>query len=308
MERFEKGSTIGYVGLGKMGLNMVTLMKENEYNVVAYDRSQESRKEAEELGVEPRDSIQGLIESLEAPRTIWIMVPHQAVGDVLEDLCGHLDEGDTVIDGGNSHYTESVERAKRCREQGIHFVDIGVSGGPGGALNGACMMVGGGRGQFDRLEPLINILCVEGGYGYMGEAGAGHFAKMVHNGIEYGMMQAIAEGFEIMKKSEFGFDLAEVARVYSKGSVIESRLIDWARDAYQEWGNELEGISGSAKASGEADWTVQAAEELGVKRNVIADALEARYASQEEPNYQGQVIMALRNKFGGHEAGRSETK
>ncbi|MEX1026990.1 MAG: decarboxylating 6-phosphogluconate dehydrogenase [Candidatus Paceibacterota bacterium] len=302
MEQFTTGSTLGYVGLGKMGLNMVTRMHEQGYEVVAYNRSEGPRAEAAALGIKVCESTAELAASLEAPRTIWIMVPHQAVDDVLEDLCGNLSEGDTVIDGGNSRYVDTLERAKRWEERGIHFVDVGVSGGPGGARTGACLMVGGERDQYDRLEPLLKTLSVADGYGYMGKSGAGHFVKMVHNGIEYGMMQAIAEGFEIMNESEFGLDLAEIARVYGKGSVIESRLIDWTFDAYSDWGNELDGVSGSAKASGEGDWTVEAAKKLGVAHTVIADALAARYKSQEEPNYQGKVIQALRNKFGGHSA------
>jgi len=262
--------------------------------------------EAADAGIEVRASINELVSSLETPRTIWIMVSHKAVDAVLDELVPQLDTGDTVIDGGNSHYTETVARATRLGEQGINFVDVGVSGGPGGARNGACMMIGGEREQFERLEPLFTVLNVEGGYGYMGKSGAGHFVKMVHNGIEYGMMQAIAEGFDIMRQSEFELDLAEIARVFANGSVIESRLIDDMYGAYTQWGNELEDVSGSAHASGEAGWTVKAAEELGVPRAVIADALEARYASQENPTYQGKVIMALRNKFGGHDLEQGE--
>ena len=318
MQYFDKGSTIGYIGLGKMGSNMVKRLREFGYNVIATDPKEEARKEVEEeAGAETRESAAEVVQALEAPprppeasgeggRTIWIMVPHDVVDNVLEEIGEYLEEGDTVIDGGNSPYTKSVDRARLLAETDKHFVDVGVSGGPEGARNGACMMIGGPREQFERLEPMFKILNVDGGYGYMGEAGAGHFVKMVHNGIEYGMMQSIAEGFNIMKCSEFDLDLAEVARVYANGSVIESRLIDDTYEAYLQWGNELEDVSGSAHASGEADWTVKAAEELGVPREVIADALEARYASQKEPNYQGKVIMALRNKFGGHSLHQSD--
>ena len=305
-QHFDQGSTIGYIGLGKMGLNMVTRMREFGYNVVATDPDTEARESAAEVGAETRESAKEVVAALEQPRTVWLMVPHQVVDDVLSEIGESLETGDTVIDGGNSPYTKSVDRAAMFEKDGINYVDVGVSGGPGGARDGACMMIGGPREQFDRLEPLFRILNVDGGYGYMGASGAGHFVKMVHNGIEYGMMQSIAEGFHIMKCSQFDLDLAEVARVYANGSVIESRLIDDTREAYLEWGNDLAEVSGSAHASGEADWTVKAAEELGVPREVIADALEARYASQKEPNYQGRVISALRNKFGGHSLDQGE--
>lgn len=304
MKTLEQGRAIGYIGLGKMGSNMVTRMREFGYNVVATDPDEDARAAVEAVGAQTRESARDVLAALDGAdvdgRTIWIMVPHQVVDDVLDELAEDLEAGDTIIEGGNSPYTKTIERAKRFSEKGVNFVDVGVSGGPGGARNGACMMIGGPREQFDRLEPLFKILNVDGGYGYMGESGAGHFVKMVHNGIEYGMMQAIAEGFHIMKCSDFDLDLAEVARVYANGSVIESRLIDDTHEAYLQWGNELADVSGSAHASGEADWTIKAAEELGVPREVIADALEARYASQKEPNYQGKVIMALRNRFGGH--------
>jgi len=308
MEQFVQGSTIGYIGLGKMGSNMVKRMREFNYNVTATDPNEKARAGAESVGVDTYETASEVVNALSSPRVVWVMVPHQAVDTVLDELDGNLEEGDLIIEGGNSPYTATVERSKRFQDQGVHFVDIGVSGGPSGARNGACMMVGGPKEQYDRLTPLLQILNVDGGYGYMGESGAGHFVKMVHNGIEYGMMQAIAEGFDVMKSSQYNLDLAEVARVYSNGSVIESKLIDDMYEAYLQWGRDLSSVSGSAHASGEADWTIQAADELGVMHSVISDALEARYKSQEEPTYQGKVISALRNKFGGHALDQGEDR
>ncbi len=300
MTQLRKGSTIGYIGLGKMGLNMVTRMKEEGFKVVAFDPDLQARERAKKAGAVIKESIPELLGALPAPRTVWLMVPHQVVDEVLTEFNGFIEFGDTVIDGGNSPYNKSIDRSQMFAEGGVKFVDIGVSGGPEGARHGACLMVGGPKEEYDRLVPLLRRLAVPDGYGYMGSSGAGHFVKMVHNGIEYGMMQAIAEGFEVMRRSEFGLDLQAAARVYRHGSVISSRLMDWTEAAYEKWGGELEQVSGRADASGEADWTARTAERLGVSVPAIREALNVRYASQKEPSYQGKVISALRSQFGGH--------
>jgi len=299
---------IGYIGLGKMGCNMVTRLIEKKYDVVAYDVSVDARDEARKIGAQATDSIQELVNSLKTLRLIWIMVPHKVVDVVLGEIVPLLDRGDTIIDSGNSNYKDSMRRATEAKARGIAFLDAGVSGGPDGARRGACIMVGGERLVFDKFESLFRDLAVPDGYGYMGKNGAGHFVKMVHNGIEYGMMQAIAEGFSIMKKSDFGLDLTRVTDVYSHKSVIESRLVGWLKNAYEQSGEGLDGISGKVAHSGEGKWTVEAARELDIPAPIIEGALRFRKESQENPSYTGQIISALRNQFGGHDVSNAKKK
>jgi 6-phosphogluconate dehydrogenase len=297
---------LGYIGLGKMGYNMAELLLEKGNQIVAYNRGAEPVKKIAQQGAQPADSIRSLVAALEPSRLVWIMVPYQAVDGVLKELAPLLAKGDTVIDGGNSPYKESMRRAKELEGKGIDFLDAGVSGGPGGARHGACIMVGGSEKVFRKYEQLFKDASVEGGYAYFGSAGAGHFVKMVHNGIEYGMMQALAEGFAVMKASSFNLDLVKIADLYNHRSVIESRLVGWLKGAYAQYGKELAGISGSAAQSGEGQWTVDAAKELGVPAPIIEGALEFRIQSQKNPSYTGKIISALRNQFGGHEAGEKK--
>jgi 6-phosphogluconate dehydrogenase len=292
---------IGYVGLGKMGFNMVERLLEKGYIPVAYDVNEAVVRETARLGATPSASLESLAASLTAPRLIWLMVPHETVDALLDRLIPHLSSGDTIIDGGNSFYKDSMRRAAMAAEKGIDFLDVGVSGGPAGARNGACLMVGGKRESFERLEGLCRDLSTAGGYGYVGPSGAGHFVKMVHNGIEYGMMQAIAEGFAVMKASSFHLDLTSIAELYSHGSVITSRLVEWLRQAYLEYGEDLEVVSGSVAQSGEGLWTVEAAAELGVPAPIIEGAVNFRTASGEQPSYTGKILSGLRNQFGKHE-------
>jgi len=299
---------LGYVGLGKMGYNMAELLLEKGNQIVAYNRGAEPVRKIAQRGAQPADSIRSLVAALEYPRLVWIMVPYQAVDDVLKELTPLLAKGDTVIDGGNSPYKESIRRAKELEAKGIDFLDAGVSGGPGGARRGACIMVGGKEKVFRKYEQLFRDASVEEGYAHFGAAGAGHFVKMVHNGIEYGMMQALAEGFAVMKASPFNLDLVKIADLYNHRSVIESRLVGWLKNAYEQHGLDLAGISGSAAQSGEGMWTVETAKELGVPAPVIAGALEFRVQSQKNPSYTGKIISALRNQFGGHEAGEKGQK
>jgi len=235
------------------------------------------------------------------PRLVWIMVPYQAVDEVLKELTPLLAPGDVVVDGGNSPYRKSIRRAKELEARGIDFLDVGVSGGPAGARNGACIMVGGKKEVFQRFETVFRDLSVPDGYGYMGWTGAGHFVKMVHNGIEYGMMQALAEGFAIMKASDFGLDLTQITDLYNHKSVIESRLVGWLQSAFVQYGEDLKDIAGSAAQSGEGMWTVEAGKELGIPTPVIQAALDFRIQSQKNPSYTGRLISAMRNQFGGHE-------
>jgi 6-phosphogluconate dehydrogenase len=293
---------IGYIGLGKMGFNMAELLLEKGHGVVAFNKSPEPVHRIAARGAQAADSVRALVHALAPPRLVWIMVPHQAVDAVLNELTPLLTQGDTIIDGGNSPYKESIRRSRELAAKGIDFLDAGVSGGPAGARKGACIMVGGRRDVYQRFERLFQDLSADNGYGYMGASGAGHFVKMVHNGIEYGMMQALAEGFSIMKRSAFELDLTRIADLYNHKSVIESRLVGWLKNAYEQYGRDLDGISGSAAQSGEGMWTVDAAKELGIAVPVIKGALDYRFASKNKPSYTGKIISALRNQFGGHEA------
>jgi len=292
---------LGYVGLGKMGLNMVERLLEKGHEVVAFDRNRVAVIEARRRGTLSAETLAGVVAALPLPRLIWVMVPYGAVDAVLGELVPVLAAGDTVIDGGNSPYKESIRRFGELAAKGINLLDVGVSGGPAGARKGACIMVGGKHEVFLRFERLFADLSVEKGYGYMGKAGAGHFVKMVHNGIEYGMMQALAEGFAVLKAAPFGLDLRNVADLYDHASVIESRLVSWLKAAYELHGEELLDISGTVEQSGEGAWTVEAGKELSVPTPVIDDALRFRLRSREAPSYAGKVLSALRSQFGGHD-------
>ncbi len=292
---------LGYYGLGKMGSNMVQRLLEKKHDVVACNRSREPIDAVAKKGATPAYDAEELVKKLKKPRVIWLMVSNAAVDAVLLDLVPLLEEGDTMIDGGNSLYTESIRRSQELSERGIDFLDVGTSGGPSGARNGACLMIGGKKESFKKFEPLFKDLAAKDAYGYMGKSGAGHFVKMIHNGIEYGMMQAIAEGFSIMNvPSDFNLDLAEVARIYNRQSVIESRLTQWLAKAYQEEGTSLASISGEVGASGEGQWTVDAAREMDIPAPVISAALEFRKQSKGNPTYTGKILSALRGQFGGH--------
>lgn len=299
---------IGMIGLGKMGANLARQLHEKKWKVIGFNETPDATRELESEGILSAYTLSDLVGALAEPRTIWLMVPHEVVDHVLDELVPLLTSGDMVIDGGNSFYEESVRRSKKLAEKDIGFLDVGVSGGPGGAKNGACLMVGGETVRYGQYEHLFKDLSVPGGYGYMGESGAGHFVKMVHNGIEYGMMQAIAEGFSLLKQSRYHPDLAKVAEVYNRGSVIQSRLIGWLKDAFTLHGEDLEDVSGSAAQTGEGLWTVRAAQELNLKTDVIEGAVQFRTQSQRNPSYTGKIISALREQFGGHEVKANKGK
>jgi len=295
--------TIGYIGLGKMGLNMVTRLAKKGHRIVAFDVDAGARAKARRAGAQTTDSIGELIDILPAPRLVWVMVPHGVVDAVLDEVLEYTRAGDTIIDGGNSFYEDTVRRAKKVQKAKIHFLDAGVSGGPGGALNGACVMVGGEARDFTKLEKLFrDISAGKDYYLHVGKHGAGHFVKMVHNGIEYGMMQALAEGFEVLKKSSYRLPLKNIANLYNHGSVVESHLVQWLEGAYKEYGEDLKKISGSVGHTGEGEWTVKTAKKLGVPVPVIEDAFIFRMNSKKKPSYTGKVLSALRNQFGGHKA------
>ncbi|PCL89330.1 phosphogluconate dehydrogenase (NAD(+)-dependent, decarboxylating) [Paenibacillus lautus] len=297
---------IGMIGLGKMGLNLVQNLIHHQHQVVAYDLNTELVAQATECGAEAAASTELLVAKLDKPRIVWMMVPAGKIVDsVIESLTPLLESGDILIDGGNSHYKDSIARAARLAEQGIHYFDAGTSGGMEGAHNGGCFMIGGNRDVFSGIEPLFKDMAVENGYLYAGESGSGHFLKMVHNGIEYGMMQSIAEGFEVLEKSAFDFNYEDVARVWSNGSVIRSWLMELTQNAFSK-DPKLEGIKGVMKSSGEGKWTVETALEVQASAPVIAMSLFMRYRSLDQDTFHGKVVAALRNEFGGHAVEKSE--
>lgn len=294
---------IGYIGLGKMGVNMVTRLHDAGFNVIAYDADAAAREKAKGVA-EVAESMKDF-KKLPTPRTVWLMVPHMVVDTVLSELIAELEPGDTVIDGGNSPYKKTMIRAKMLEGRGIKYMDAGVSGGPGGAKDGACVMVGGDEKAFNDHRNLFETIAAKDALLYCGASGAGHFVKMIHNGIEYGMMQSIGEGFALIKNSKFNLDLERIANLYNHGSVIESRLIEWLSNAYQKHGNELEGISGEVAHSGEGMWTVEEAKSAEIPVPAIEAALDFRIQSKGHETYIGQVVSALRNEFGGHDVSKA---
>jgi 6-phosphogluconate dehydrogenase len=296
---------IGFIGLGKMGMGLVEQMLEQGHEVVVWNRSKDRVEKAVDKGAIEAELVEDLVSTLKAPRTIWLMLP---AGDVTEemlfgtyDLVSQLDAGDTVIDGANSRYVDSQKRAQECWDQQINFVDIGVSGGPSGARNGACMMVGGDREKFEELEKFLTDLCIPGGLGYMGAVGSGHFVKMVHNAIEYGFMQALGEGVEMLAHGPYEkLDLSQIMQVWQNGSVIESKLVGLMGRAFEK-SAELEEIKGFVNDNGETQWTIEAALQYKIPMSTIAHALFARYGSRQEDSFAMKAVAALRNEFGGHE-------
>jgi len=293
---------IGYIGLGKMGKNMVVRMHEKDVEVIAWNRSLGPREEASSQGVKTADTVEELISNLSIPRIVWMMLPSgEPTDDMINKVLPLLAQGDLLIDGANSNYNDTLRRKEKVLGSGVRFMDIGVSGGPSGARNGACLMVGGQKSDYDSLVPLFEKLAAPEAYGYFGPHGAGHFVKMVHNGIEYGMMQSIAEGAAVLKGStDFNLDLAEVFRVYNNQSVITSRLVEWAKNAIRT-DPELENISSKINHSGEGEWTIDAAKKYGIEVPVIEKSLKIRNESTEESNsFRDKMVSALRGQFGGH--------
>ncbi|MFA5935332.1 MAG: glucose-6-phosphate dehydrogenase [Patescibacteria group bacterium] len=297
---------LAILGLGKMGGNMAKRMVEQGWRVVGWNRTHAVAEELSKDGIEPAASFDEVISKLKTPRIVWLMLP---AGDATEEalfgehgIAKKLSSGDTVIDGGNSYFKDAAGRAEKLKALGINYLDCGTSGGPGGARRGACLMIGGDRATFEKIERLFRDFALPGGYQFFDGHGAGHFVKMVHNGIEYGMMQAIAEGFEVMKLSNFKLDLTRVTDIYNHGSVIESRLVAWLKDGFNAYTTELEGISSTVAHTGEGAWTVQSAKEMGIEIPIIEGSLEFRKLSEQNPRYAGKVLSALRNQFGGHKA------
>ncbi|WP_280770469.1 phosphogluconate dehydrogenase (NAD(+)-dependent, decarboxylating) [Salipaludibacillus daqingensis] len=292
---------LGMIGLGKMGYNLALNLLDHKHEVVVNDVNKDQVDGLKESGAIPAYSVKEVVNQLDKPRTIWLMVPAGEITESLvKSLYDLLDEDDVVIDGGNSNYKDSTRRGEFLKEKKIHFVDVGTSGGIEGARQGACMMVGGPKEVVQRVESIFHDTTIENGYLHCGDVGSGHFLKMIHNGIEYGMMQAIAEGFDILDKSPFDYDYEKVAKVWNHGSVIRSWLMELSESAFSKDPN-LDGIKGVMNSSGEGKWTVETALDFQAPAPVIALSLMMRYRSLEDDTFTGKVVAALRNEFGGHE-------
>ncbi|SHI92944.1 6-phosphogluconate dehydrogenase (decarboxylating) [Geosporobacter subterraneus DSM 17957] len=292
---------IGLIGLGKMGYNLALNLRDRGHEVIAYNRSTDKiKKIEEEEGIKGAFSLETLTGSLEGRKILWMMIPAGPMIDILiESLIPLLKQGDILIDGGNSNYLDTLRRAERLKMEGIDYVDVGTSGGVEGARNGACMMIGATEEVFDYLKPIFQDVCLEKGYAHVGKPGTGHYVKMIHNGIEYGMMQAIGEGFEILEKSGFDFDYKQIAQVWNHGSVIRGWLMELTQKVFEE-DPSLKSIKGVIHSSGEGLWTVEEALRLKVPAPVITDSLFVRYRSEQQDTFSGKLIAGLRYQFGGH--------
>jgi 6-phosphogluconate dehydrogenase len=291
---------LGFIGLGKMGMNMVTRLRRDQHRVVAYDRSNELIKQAESQGCVGSSSLADLVGKLSAPRAVWVMVPSGApTEETIQAVADLLQSGDTIVDGGNTRFHDDVRRAAELKKKGLHYVDAGTSGGIWGLKVGYCLMVGGEDAAVKRLEPVFKTLAPENGWAHVGAVGAGHYVKMVHNGIEYSMMQGYAEGFELMSKSEYKLDLARIADLWMHGSVVRSWLLELAACALKE-DQKLEKLKGYVQDSGEGRWMIADAIEKDVPVPTLTTALFTRFRSRQEESFAEKMLAALRNAFGGH--------
>jgi 6-phosphogluconate dehydrogenase len=282
---------LGMVGLGRMGSGMTERLRRDGHEVMTYDPKVESTA----------DSLAELVRQLDRPRAVWLMVPAgEITGQAVAQLLDLLGRDDVLVDGGNSNFRDSQQRARDAAERGIHFVDVGVSGGIWGLKEGFCLMAGGADDPVKLLEPVFRSLAPEGGYAHVGPSGAGHFVKMVHNGIEYGLMQAYAEGFDILHHSEFDLDLEQISGIWRYGSVVRSWLLELLHDSFERHGRDLADVAGYVEDSGEGRWTVKEAIDTAVPVPVISAALFARFASREDESFAAKIDAALREQFGGH--------
>lgn len=299
---------IGMIGLGRMGMNMARRLLGGGHEVVAYNRTREKVKSLMEEGAAGAFNLEELAQRLARPRILWMMLPAGPVIDEhIEGLSSLLSSGDILIDGANTLYKDDIHRAERLKESGVRYVDVGVSGGIWGLKEGFCLMVGGDRKDFDHIEPILKTLAPEDGYLYCGKIGAGHFAKMVHNGIEYALMEAYGEGFELLRESPYreSLDFERLARLWNRGSVIRSWLLELIESAFAK-DPDLAGIRGYVEDSGEGRWTVHQAVDAGVSAPLIAHALFKRFESREKDLFSDKVVAALRREFGGHAVKKDE--
>lgn len=299
---------IGFIGLGKMGLNMVRRILAVGHQVVGYDLSETQMEAARQLGAQTASSLEDLADQLQPPSIIWIMIPAgEPVSSTIQGLLPHLAEGDILIDGGNSRYKDSILRAEKLRKEEIEFLDIGTSGGLGGLQQGYCLMVGGSKTAFQEIEPILKALAAPEGYAWVGPSGAGHFVKMVHNGIEYGLMEAYAEGFELMEASPYDLDLSLIASLWNQGSVIRSWLLELAQRAFSK-DPHLSDISGFIEDSGEGQWSVEEALDSHVPVPEMVLSLFTRYRSRQTDSFAAKVVASLRHEFGGHPVHSDESQ
>ena len=297
---------IGLIGLGKMGANLAMNFKDHNHDVLGYDLSKEACNSLAEQGIHIAENEDQLIQALDKPRVIWLMLPcGNPTDSTIRMLSEKLEDGDIVIDGGNSRYTDSIQHAKVLEKNNIRFLDCGTSGGVSGARNGACLMIGGDQSAFDHLKGVFEDISIEDGMIYTGEAGSGHFMKMVHNGIEYGMMQAIGEGFQLMKESGYDYDLVEVAKNWNHGSVIRGWLMEIVQNQLEQ-DADLSDVVGEVDASGEAKWTIETALEKNISMPVIALSLMARSASKDHEKFACKMVAVMRNVFVGHNVMKKE--
>lgn len=292
---------IGFIGLGKMGGKMVQRLLKDGHEIIVYNLTRKEIEEAVSYGATASVDVKNLVEKLTGRKLIWLMVPSGApVDQNINELIPLLNKGDIIIDGGNSYWRDSVKRAEKLKEKGIEYIDCGTSGGVWGLANGYCLMYGGSKEACDYAEPILKSLAPPNGYLRCGESGSGHLVKMVHNGIEYGMMQAYAEGFEIMEKSPYDIDLEKISQVWMQGSVVRSWLLELISNALKE-DQELTEIKDYVSDSGEGRWTVQTAMDFDVPAHVITSSLYTRFQSRQESSYAMKLLAALRNQFGGHD-------
>ena len=292
---------IGFIGLGRMGFNIVLNLKDKGVNVVANNRSHEPLNKIKKFNIETAYSIQELMSKLPKQKIIWLMVTAgKPVDLVIDELMPYLKPNDIIIDGGNSFYKDSIRRYKKLKQRKIHYLDIGTSGGLGGARHGACLTIGGDFNIFKKLEWLCRAVAMEDGYAYVGNSGSGHFVKMVHNGIEYALLQSYGEGFEMLVKGPYALDLRKIAATWNNGSIIRSRILEWAEEAFKK-DPKLSRIQGIVGGGETGTWAVKTAKELKVNAGSIKYALEARKKSKKHPRFSGKVVAAIRNEFGGHE-------
>jgi 6-phosphogluconate dehydrogenase len=295
---------IGFIGLGKMGMNMVTRLRRGQHRVVVYDRTTDLVKQAEQQGCVGATSLADLAAKLTAPRTVWIMVPSgPPTEETIRQMAALLASGDTIVDGGNTRFHDDLRRHAELKSKGLHYVDAGTSGGIWGLANGYCLMVGGDRAVVERLSPVLTTLAPPNGWAHVGGPGAGHYVKMVHNGIEYSMMQGYAEGFELMAKSGYDLDLARIADLWMQGSVVRSWLLELAAAALKE-DPKLEKLKGFVQDSGEGRWMIQEAIDKDVPVPTLTMALFTRFRSRQEQSFAEKMLAALRNAFGGHSVRR----
>jgi len=293
---------LGMIGLGRMGMNMVRRLLKGGHKVVAYNRTPDKTREIVREGAKGAYSLEELVNALKRPRVVWLMLPAgKATDEHIENLRPLLSRGDILVEGGNSFYKDDLRHARELRPLGIHYMDAGVSGGIWGLKIGYCLMIGGERKIFRYLEPIFKTLAPNDGYLYCGKTGAGHFVKMTHNGIEYGMMSAYGEGFELLQASPYGknLDLSRVAHLWNQGSVVRSWLLELAEEALKKDRN-LSSIKGYVEDSGEGRWTVQQAVDMAVPVPVISASLFQRFRSRQSDSFSDKILAGLRQQFGGH--------